>query len=112
MFLNRSSPRLPCWASRSTLDPSALNSGIMGGGGPLDLGLVIAGFSFSLEVESLLGREFSVASCELRKRRKKPEARLDCFSVVMLALLRLVGRLSGLLRACTPASPAVVSPLA
>lgn len=106
MFLKRSSPKLPCSPSRSTLDPSALNSGIMGGGGPLDLGLEMAGlsFSFSFEVESLLGRVLSAASWELRKRRKKPEARLDCFSVVTLALLRLVGRLSGLLRACTPAS--------
>lgn len=112
MFLKRSSPKLPCSPSRSTLDPSALNSGIMGGGGPLDLGLEMGGFSLSFDVESLLGRLFSVASWEPRKRRKKPEARLDCFSVVMLALLRLVGRLSGLLRACTPASPAVVCPLA
>lgn len=112
MFLKRSSPKLPCSPSRSTLDPSALNSGIMGGGGPLDLGLEIGGFSFSFDVESLLGRMLSVASWELRKRRKKPEARLFCFSVVMLALLRLVGRLSGFLRACTPASPAAVSPLA
>lgn len=104
MFLNRSAPRLPPSPERSTLDPRALNSGIIGGGGPVDFRTVVEGLVFSEETNIRLVRLDSSPS-EPLKRRNHPELRLDCLSVAMLALLWLMGL-------GTKDSPKVGSPLA
>ena len=97
MFLNKSLPKLRS-SSWSSFDFSSLNSGIIGGGGPIDF-LPSAGGDVGLR-----GVLPCFAESLLRNLLNQPLDRLAFLGSAMLEALRLGGRAS-------PPSPAGSSPL-